>query len=254
MSRALIGKHEGGCIEETTVGSLRRHAEALGLRVEITLTGRGGQLARMTDEEHAAIVELIAKNLVAQGWMVEPEASFNHFGERGRFDLLAYHAATGILLIVEVKTELTDLQEMFGSLNVKERLAARVAEERGWNVSSVSTLLAIAATPSGRKIVEQHSTLFSSHVVVSNKVAFAADPQRPRRALLWILPQAGGRKAWRAGRRRVRKRRAQRPISGRAPTPLVPSVAADASAADSITATAGSTKPLGQPDAASDPR
>lgn len=128
LSRALIGKHEGGCVEETTVRSLRLHAEALGLRVEITLTGRGGQLSRVTDEEHAAIVELIAKNLVAQGWIVEPEASFNHFGERGRFDLLAYHPATGILLIVEVKTELTDLQEMFGSLNVKERLATRVAE------------------------------------------------------------------------------------------------------------------------------
>jgi hypothetical protein len=38
-------------------------------------------------------------------------------------------------VIVEVKTQLLDLQDLFGSLSVKERLAATIAERRGWKAS-----------------------------------------------------------------------------------------------------------------------
>lgn len=49
-------------------------------------------------------------------------------------------------MIVEVKTQLLDLQDLFGSLNVKERLATTIAERRGWTVRRRVTVLAVAST------------------------------------------------------------------------------------------------------------
>lgn len=210
LSRALIGKHEQGFMEDGSLRSIRVHASALGLRAEIHVTGRGGELPRLTDEEHAAIVEQVASILREHGWVVEAEASYNHFGERGRFDLLAFHPATGTLLVVEVKTEFTDLQALFGSVNVKERLAPMIAAERGWEVRRVATVLAVASTSAARHTVETHPALFSSFDVLSRQsVASSANSQRdlPKRVLTWIPAAASGRASWKAGRRRVRPRR-----------------------------------------------
>lgn len=48
--------------------------------------------------------------------------------------LLAFDPQTGTLVIVEVKTQLLDLQDLFGKLDVKTRLAATIAKQRGWTV------------------------------------------------------------------------------------------------------------------------
>ncbi len=47
-------------------------------------------------------------------------------------DILAWHAASRSLLVIELKTELVDVQETVGTLDRKRRLAAQVAAERGW--------------------------------------------------------------------------------------------------------------------------
>jgi transcriptional regulator with XRE-family HTH domain len=203
LSRPTISKHELGLIDETTVRSLRRHGSALGLRVDVVLTGRGGRLDRLTDEEHAAIVEHIAATLVARGWLVEPEATFNHFGDRGRFDLLAFDPSTGRLLIIEVKTELTDLQETQGRLNIKERVAPQVAKEHGWKVTSVSTVLAVASTPAapsrdGAPDLVCALRPFHDRGGSVRRLRDAASDARLGPA------SAAGRNTWRAGRERIR--------------------------------------------------
>jgi transcriptional regulator with XRE-family HTH domain len=216
LSRAAVSRHELGLLDDANVGAVRLHAAALGLRAELVLVGRGGDLAKMTDEEHAAIVEHIAATLIEHGWLVDAETSFNHYGDRGRFDLLAFHPATGRLLIVEVKTELTDLQDLLGVLNVKERLAGRVATEHGWAATSVSTLLAVAGTDAARKTVAAHPALFGSFTIGRGQSAlWTTALDRPRRTLIWVLPSRAGRSAWRAGRKRVRRHAAaERPATG----------------------------------------
>lgn len=82
---------------------------------------------RLSDEEHAAIVEVLATWFRAQGFVVDVEASFSEWGERGRIDLLAFDPRTRTLVIVEVKSQLLDLQDLFGSMDVKERLSSTIA-------------------------------------------------------------------------------------------------------------------------------
>jgi len=159
LSTAAVGRHENGRIGSLV--ALEKHAAVFSLRLDLRLLGRAGALVRLGDEEHAAIVEAVASWFRAAGFETETEASFSEWGERGRIDLLAFDPATGALVIVEVKTQLVDLQDLFGSISVKERLAATVANRRGWTVRRQLSILATAETSANREIVRAHPTLFA---------------------------------------------------------------------------------------------
>ena len=65
--------------------------------------------------------------------VVAPEgAPFSVYGERGVIDMLIWHPARRALLVVELKTEIVDVNELLGTLDRKRRLAKRIARERGW--------------------------------------------------------------------------------------------------------------------------
>ena len=65
------------------------------------------------------MVEYLVDLLTREGWIVEAEFTFNDYGDRGSVDLLAWQPGRRALLIVEVKTSLTDLQAMLMSLSRK---------------------------------------------------------------------------------------------------------------------------------------
>lgn len=204
LSPATVGRSESGSISSVLV--LRAHAAVMDIRVEFRLVGRGTDVARLLDEEHAAIVEAIAASLGRAGWQVEAESSYSEYGERGRVDLLAFDPATAVLAVVEVKTELADLQDLFGSLSVKTRLAPGIGMREGWRASRVVSVLAIAATAANRAIVGAHPALFSPFESrwLRERGLPVSDRQR---VLLWIPASSAGRERWLAGRRRVRATR-----------------------------------------------
>ena len=205
LSTATIGRIELGSIG--SLRALRTHAAGLDVRAEWRLVGRGADIARVLDEEHAAIVEALAAAFRRGGWRVEAEASYSEYGERGRVDLLVEGPGTQpgrqVLAMIEVKTELADLQDLFGGLSVKARLAPRVARRLGWSGGRVVTVLAMAATAGNRLVVRTHPALFDPFP----RRWFRA-PAVPildgDRALLWIPASAARRRRWLAGRRRVR--------------------------------------------------
>ena len=201
LSPATIGRIELGSIASPHV--LRTHAAALDLRAEWRMIGRGTDVARLLDEEHAAIVEALAAAMRRCGWNAEAETSYSEYGERGRIDLLAFDPAMRTLAVVEVKTELADLQELFGSLSVKARLAPGLARRLDWHPTRAVHVLAVAATAANRRIVSAHPTLFSHFQRRWLRVR-GLPPLERDRVLLWIPASAAGRRGWLAGRRRVR--------------------------------------------------
>jgi transcriptional regulator with XRE-family HTH domain len=213
LSAATLGRHELGAI--ASVERVRQHGAALDAKVEFRVVGRGGDLPRLLDDEHAAIVSALAAAFRDQGSIVEPEASFSQWGERGRIDLLVQAAPPrGALLVVEVKTELADLQDLLGGMSVKARLAPTVARELGWAGGRVVTVLALAHTARNRAMVDGHRSLFTPFARTwfrGRPPAVEAGP-----VLLWIPPRVAGRRRWLAGRRRVR-RRANSPPRGLTP-------------------------------------
>jgi len=203
VSASVVARHEWGRINSVLM--FERHASALDLRLDVRLVGRSGELVRMVDEEHAAIVDSIADWLRRSGFEVDVEVSFSEWGERGRIDLLAYDPRSRTVVIVEVKTLLLDLQELLGSLDVRERLIGTIARRRGWTIERRVTLLAVAASAANRAVVRSHAALFQPFTVRRlGKPAL----DTAGRALVWITPQRSSRRTWVAGRERVRPRSA----------------------------------------------
>jgi transcriptional regulator with XRE-family HTH domain len=201
LSPAVIGRHENGAVG--SLSTLEKHAAVFGLRLELRLLGRAGHLVRLSDEEHAAIVETMAGWFRAAGFMTETEASFSEWGERGRVDLLAFDPRAGTLVIVEIKTQLLDLQDLFGALNVKERLVQTIADRRSWAARRRVTILAVAATAANREIVRTHPALFAAYG--AERLTRAAIEGASNRMLHWVTPERAERSSWIAGRQRVRR-------------------------------------------------
>jgi transcriptional regulator with XRE-family HTH domain len=204
ISSSAVGRHESGVIG--SLRSLEQHAAVFGLRVDVRVLGRAGSLMRLGDEEHARIAETVAAWFREHRFVTETEASFSEWGERGRIDLLAFDPLSGTLVIVEAKTQLLDLQDLFGSLNVKERLAATIAERRGWKVDRCVTLLAVAQTAANRTAVREHPSSFADF---DTRRLTIAGLRLGRRLIHWVRAD-GDAGSWLAGRQRVSRQRLTR--------------------------------------------
>jgi hypothetical protein len=160
VSRWVVGEIEAGRGGRINVDSLMRVAAALGGFLSVRILYHGEGLDRLRDRSHAALVERMVGRLVADGWEVATEVSFNVFGERGSIDILAFEPRTGALLVIEVKTVVPDIGGMLATLDRKVRLARDLAEDRGWKVRTVGRLLVLPEASTVRRRVEEHNATF----------------------------------------------------------------------------------------------
>jgi hypothetical protein len=148
------------------------------------------------DAAHAAIVDLVVGVLGKAGWRVELEFGFNVFGERESVDILAWHAATRTLLIVEVKSRFTDLQAMLLSLARKIRLVPDVArEELGWDPLAVGRIVVVNGSTERRSILAKHAATFDA-ALSARSVAIRTwlrAPSGPIAGVWLISPASVGR-------------------------------------------------------------
>ena len=150
-------------------------AEALGARLSVRVYWHGEELDRLLDAAHAGIVDRVVAILVANGWEVIPEATFNNFGERGSIDVLAWHPGHRALLIIEVKSVVPDVQALLAGVDRKVRIAPAIAAERGWRVRTVSKLIVLPDDRTARRRVEAFASTFDR-----------AFPARTRAVRRWI--------------------------------------------------------------------
>ena len=61
--------------------------------------------------------------------------------------------------MIELKTEIVDVQGMLGTLDRKRRLAARIARARGWVPAVVATWLIVSSSRTNRRRVDAHRTM-----------------------------------------------------------------------------------------------
>jgi len=162
VSRQVIGRIEGGQADRVAVHTLIRTASALGATLSVKLLWHGEGLDRLLDAAHADMPERVLRLLQRLGWIASSEVSFNIRGDRGTIDILAFHASTGSLLVIEIKSVVPDLQSMLGTLDRKVRVAADVARDQGWHVRSVSRLLVLPDDRTSRRRVERHRVTFDT--------------------------------------------------------------------------------------------
>lgn len=216
MSRWVISQIERGEIGRMPLDTLEKVATALEIRLQVIARWRGGDLDRLVNARHSALHELVARYLSAhEVWVFAPEVSFAIVGERGVIDILAWHPATRSLLVIELKTEVVDVQEAVGTLDRKRRLALRIAAERGWRASTVSVWLIVAEGTANRRRIANHRVMLRAALPADGWAMRGWIRQPSGRAIaglsLWAYSGSSNGKWSLAARKRVRVARA-RPV------------------------------------------
>ena len=163
VDQKVVSLLERGMLTRVSVDKFRRVCAVLEIEPVLDLRWRGGLGDRLIDRQHALVVEAVAAELRRLGWEVLPEFTFNVYGERGSVDVLAWNVAARALLIVEVKTRLTDLQQLLMSMSRKVRLVPPlVAEERGWKRAALGHVVVIIDSRANRSTVTRHDATFAA--------------------------------------------------------------------------------------------
>jgi transcriptional regulator with XRE-family HTH domain len=180
LSQATISDIERGRSDRLSIRTLRAVAFALGADASLELRWRGGEVDRLLDGGHAALVGLAVELLARCGWEVATEVTYSHYGERGSFDILAMHPGSGAALAVEVKTRLVSLEATLRKLDEKARLAPGVAADR-FDTRPRAT---------GRMLVLPEGGVSRRALVTHDAVLRLAFPVRGAAARAWLVAPA----------------------------------------------------------------
>jgi transcriptional regulator with XRE-family HTH domain len=212
VSPSVISVLEAGHADRLSLPAIRRVSGALDLRLRWDAGFRGSELARLRDADHARTSEAVIRRLEGQGWQAMAEVSFNNYGERGRIDVLAYHPAARMLVVIEIKTLIVEVQAILGGLSVKQRVAPAVARSMGWRPATVVPALVVSEGATNRRRLAEHERLFA-RLTLRGRAAMTwlRAPVGAPEGLLILLDSSNHSHAdvRRAGRQRVRVRTAR---------------------------------------------
>lgn len=203
--RAGVGQQTVSDIERGRAASvglprIGRVVAALDADLDLVVRWRGGALDRLLDERHAALSGDLVHRLVELGWEIHTEVSYSYYADRGSIDVYGWHAGTGAVLISEVKSELTSVEETQRKHDEKVRLAMRVARDRfGVRPRFVLALLVLPEHSTARRQVARHEQILGRAYPLRGREAWSmlAKPSGPASALLFLspTPAGGGRRA-----------------------------------------------------------
>lgn len=181
VARSTVSRLERGHGRELRLDELVRIAEALDISLKVVAAWRGGDLDRLLNVRHSALHESVARWLGSlSGWEMAPEVSYAIYGERGVIDVLAWHAATETLLMIELKTEIIDVNDLMGRADQRRRLAGDIARQRGWRPRVVAVWVLVADSSTNRRRVSRHASVLR-----------AAFPNDARALERWVAQPAG---------------------------------------------------------------
>jgi len=216
-SRQMVSRLERGLLEGMMVSTLRAISRALGMPPLVTAGWRIPEVDRLRDRVHAAMVECLNRRLQSTGWELAPESSFNHYGEHGSADILAWHPQGRALLIVETKSRLWDVQDTLVSLDRKRRVMPSEAQRRfGWRPAVVGVVLVMPDLSTHRHVVARHGATFRA--VLPHGTArsrhWLGDPTGSLRGILFLPISQLGDIGRRSLRKRARPTHPKRPAAG----------------------------------------
>jgi transcriptional regulator with XRE-family HTH domain len=181
VSRLTVMKLEAGQAGGLTLNGIAAVFQGLGGRIDLRPMWQGAALDRLLDEGHARLSGRMLEILGREGWATELEVTFSVYGDRGSIDILAWHAASRTLLVVEIKTELGSVEGLLRPLDVKCRLARDIARDRfGWQPARVGRLVIMPEDSTVRRQVSRHA-----------RIVDVSLPHRSREVRQWLRSPHG---------------------------------------------------------------
>jgi len=181
VARSWVSRVERGHLAGLPIDRLRAIAGALEIQVHLVASWRGGEAARVVNERHSRMHELVAARLSAvSGWEFATEVTFSLWGERGTIDILAWHSASRTLLVIELKTEIPDPAGVLAQVDRYRRLAPKIGRERGWDPVRVATWVLVAESDLNRSQLARHRTMIRNAFPLDGRFlrGWLRDPSR----------------------------------------------------------------------------
>ena len=180
---------EDGLAAQVKLGRLRDLLAACDGRGRFVPWWNGAAADRLLDERHALLIERVVAVLRSRGWEVDVELSFSEYGERGSIDVFASRRDRSAVAVCEVKSAIGSLEETNRVLDVKERLASKIAFKRlGWRPSVVGRFLIVPRNRTIQRVVAEHSTtMLSIYPARGREVrAWLREPTAPMRGIWFV--------------------------------------------------------------------
>ena len=202
ISPSTVSRIERGHFGSVSLDAVRAVAKVLEVRIELVARWKAGDLDRLINARHSNLHELVARMFAElPDWVTRPEVSFAVYAERGVIDIFAWHPRRGMLLVIELKTDIVDVNELVGGVDRKGRHAVHVATELGWiregdPPPSVSTWIVVADGSTNRRRVQAHRTMLRAAFPADGRAiaGWLRDPKRPIHALsFWANAGRGPR-------------------------------------------------------------
>jgi transcriptional regulator with XRE-family HTH domain len=190
VSRATISRLERGHPGTFSLNVIRRVATALDIRVDLVARWRAGDLDRLLNAKHSQFHELVARWFAAElpAWILAPEVSYAIYSERGVVDIVAWHPGRRAILVIELKTDIVDVNQLIGKVGEKARLIRQIVRDRGWDPLTISTWVIVAAGRSNRARLAAHRSVL--------RAAFPTDGRAVRAWLRDPVGEVGAVSIW----------------------------------------------------------
>jgi transcriptional regulator with XRE-family HTH domain len=178
VSQQTVSDLECGRMGGLSLDAYCAIARILDADVPLAPRWRGPKLDRLLDRRHALLQNRAAEGLASSGWKVRSEFSFSRYRDQGSVDVLGWRADCHALLIIEIKTEITDLQETLRILDMKRRVVPIVCQSEGWRPNLIGAVLVLPDASTHRDLIARHDALVSS-ALPARTLAVRSWVQRP---------------------------------------------------------------------------
>jgi hypothetical protein len=159
-----------------------------------------GDRERQRDPAHARMSAYTVRRLRAAGWDVATEIEVGGDRSRGWIDVLAFHKASGMLLVIELKTEIHDLGQIERSLGWYEREAFAAARRLGWRPwRAIGCLLLLASRANDDRAAANRASIDTGFRIRARELgAILADEtvHATRTRAIAMIDPASRRRAW----------------------------------------------------------
>ena len=182
LSQQAVSLVERGHGSKLSGDTMRRLFAAVDARWEPVVTWRGGEIDRLTDQDHAALVAETVRRLRALGWQVAVEVTYSEYGERGSIDVMAARLELRAVVSAEIKSGLSVIDATVRKTDEKDRIVRRVLcrERFGFRPEHVGRLLVLQSDDRSRGRVRRAAEILD--------VAF---PARGSAVRAWLRRPAG---------------------------------------------------------------